>query len=174
MGQSSSRESRAAAQVELQQAPVLRQGPGHTKMDTSTPKKMPSNTALPLLLFRGFRTVTASTQTGEFVDRTFLESSLGQIWFQLLCIVPLRTPETSFQLFYCIEEALTDQLCCSGLFIQGFYIANLRDYGIRQLQTFQAQVLQEPAATDDALQSWCRDGGVGHVHLNHLQRAENK
>lgn len=51
---------------------------------------------------------------------------------------------------------------------------HLREDGIRQLQTFQAQVLQEPAATDDALQSSWRDGGVGQVHLDQLQTAEDK
>lgn len=51
---------------------------------------------------------------------------------------------------------------------------HLRDDGVRQPQTFQAQALQEPAAADDALQSGCRDGGAGQVHLHQLQTAEDR
>lgn len=49
---------------------------------------------------------------------------------------------------------------------------NLPDDGVRELQTLQAQVLQKPAATDDALQSRSGDDGVGQIHLNQLQWAE--
>lgn len=49
---------------------------------------------------------------------------------------------------------------------------NLPDDGVREPQTLQAQVLQKPAATDDALQGRGGDDGVGQIHLNQLQLAE--
>lgn len=44
--------------------------------------------------------------------------------------------------------------------------------GIRELHTLQAQMLQTPAATDDALQSRGWDDGVGQIQLHYLQEAE--
>lgn len=45
------------------------------------------------------------------------------------------------------------------------------DDGVGQLKTLQAQVLQEAAVTQDALQSSSGDDGVGQIHLQQLQRA---
>lgn len=45
------------------------------------------------------------------------------------------------------------------------------DDSVGQLQTLQAQVLQEAAVTQDALQSSSGDDGVGQIHLQQLQRA---
>lgn len=49
---------------------------------------------------------------------------------------------------------------------------NLPDDGVRKLQTLQTQVLQKLAATDYTLQSRGGDYGVGQIHLNQLQWAE--
>lgn len=138
MDQGSSREAGAAAQVELQQLPVLRQGPG--------------------------------TRTTETRDRDLLGEPSGE---------PVRA--ASIQLLLqtrnlhrpgaCPQwDSLRDDGASAGQHVH----QHLREDGIRQLQTFQAQVLQEPAATDDALQSSWRDGGVGQVHLDQLQTAEDK
>lgn len=45
---------------------------------------------------------------------------------------------------------------------------------VRELQTLQAQVAQQPAATDDALQSRGGDDGAGQIHDGDLQRAEQQ
>lgn len=45
------------------------------------------------------------------------------------------------------------------------------DDGVGQLQTLQAQVVQEAAVTQDALQGRCGDDGVGQIHLLQLQQA---
>lgn len=49
---------------------------------------------------------------------------------------------------------------------------NVPDDGVRKLQTLQTQVLQKPAVTDYTLQSRGGDYGVGQIHLNQLQWAE--
>lgn len=45
------------------------------------------------------------------------------------------------------------------------------DDGVGEQQTLQAQVLQEPAAADDALQSSGGDDGAGQIHVEQLQLA---
>lgn len=51
---------------------------------------------------------------------------------------------------------------------------NRPEDGVRELQTLQTQILQQPAAADDALQSWAGGNRAGQVHLNYLQCAEER
>lgn len=48
------------------------------------------------------------------------------------------------------------------------------DDGVWELQALQAQTLQQPAATDDALQSRRGDDGAGQIKMKDLQWAERQ